>query len=304
MPKYDILLWGMYFCDLIFTDLPEVPRLGTELFSSSFKLTPGGPFSTTVAMRRLGLNVGWMCDFGDDLFSRYILEAAQREDLDNSLFQHHPFPVQRVSAVFSMSNDRGFISFMDDIEQTSAIPVLAEHHPRCLFLPHLHYGDTYTDLFATARQNECIIFMDCQSTEATLDTPGIEAALRAVDIFAPNETEALQLTGAATIEQALNRLAEFTPLVIIKLGAAGAMARSNGEVVRVPAIPVPAVDTTGAGDCFNAGFLYGYLRRNAPLDTCLQFGNICGGLSTTAVGGTTAAPTANQVEQYRMDISD
>jgi sugar/nucleoside kinase (ribokinase family) len=294
----------MYFCDLIFSGLPEVPRLGAEIFSSGFNLTPGGPFITTVAMRRLGLRVGWMCDFGDDLFSRFILEAAQREGLDDSLFQHHPFPVQRVTAVFSMFQDRGFISFMDDIEQTSAIPLLEEHRPRCLFLPHLHYGDMYTDLFAAARRNGAMVFMDCQSTAATLDTPGVEAALRLVDIFAPNDVEALQLTGAATIEQALARLAEFTPLVIIKLGAKGAIAQTDEQVVRVPAIPVEAVDTTGAGDCFNAGFLYGYLRRSALLETCLQFGNICGGLSTTAIGGATAAPTAAQVEDYRTDISN
>jgi sugar/nucleoside kinase (ribokinase family) len=304
MGDYDILLWGMHFCDLIFSGLPEVPRLGAEIFSSGFNLTPGGPFTTTVAMRRLAMRVGWMCDFGNDLFSRFILEAAQREGLDDSLFQHHPFPVQRVAAVFSMSQDRGFISFMDNIEQTSAIPLLKEHRPRCLFLPHLHYGDMYTDLFAAARQNGAMIFMDCQSTAATLDTPGVVAALRSVDIFAPNDVEALQLTGAATVEQALARLAEFTPLVIIKLGAEGAIAQTDEQLVRVPAIPVEAVDTTGAGDCFNAGFLYGYLRRSALLEICLQFGNICGGLSTTAIGGATAAPTAAQVEDYRADISN
>jgi len=89
----------------------------------------------------------------------------------------------------------------------------------------------------------------------------------------------LQLTGAATVEQALARLAELTPLVIVKRGAEGAIAGLDGGVVQVPAIPVEVVDTTGAGDCFNAGFLYGYLR-GASLETCLRAGNICGGLST------------------------
>ena len=294
---YDVLLWGVFFCDLIFTGLPQVPRLGAEVFSADFSMTPGGPFTTTVAMHRLGLRVGWMCDFGDDVFSQFVLAAAKREGIDNSLFQIHPFPVRRVSAAFSFSHDRGFVSFMDDVPQTSAVPLIERHSPRCLFLPHLHYGEMYADLFACAHAQGAVIFMDCQSTDATLDAPGVVDALRAVDVFAPNEVEALQLTGAATVERALARLAELTPLVIVKLGAEGAIARLDGGVVQVPAIPVEVVDTTGAGDCFNAGFLYGYLR-GAPLETCLRAGNICGGLSTTAVGGRAAAPTAAQVEEY------
>jgi sugar/nucleoside kinase (ribokinase family) len=295
--RYDVLLWGMYFCDLIFTELPEVPGLGAEIFSRGFDMAPGGPFTTSVAMHRLGLRVGWMCDFGDDFFSQFILDMAKREGIDGGLFQIHPYPVRRISAVFSFAHDRGFVSFMDDVEQTSAVATIEKHEPRCLFLPHLHYGEAYAGLFAVARRKAALIFMDCQSTEATLDTPGVVEALRAADIFAPNEGEARQLTGATTVEEALARLAELTPLVVIKLGGEGAIAGSGGQMLRVPAIPVRAVDTTGAGDCFNAGFLYGYLRGGS-LETCLRSGNICGGLSTTAVGGQAAAPTAAQVEDY------
>ncbi len=299
--EYDILLWGIYFCDLIFTGLPEVPRLDSEVFSTSLDMTPGGPFTTSVAMQRLGLRVGWMCDFGSDFFSQFILDAAKQEGIDDRLFQIHPFPVRRVSAVFSIAHDRGFLSFMDDVEQTSAIPIIKQYKPRCVFLPHLHYGEAYTDLFATARQNGAVIFMDCQCTGATLEAPGVVEALKAADIFAPNQVEALQLTGAATIEEALARLGQLTPLVIIKLGADGAIARSGDQIVRAPAIQVDVVDTTGAGDCFNAGFLYAYLHGDG-LEACLQSGNICGGLSTTAIGGTAAAPTAAQVEAYRAVV--
>jgi len=249
-----------------------------------------------------------MCDFGDDVFSQFVLAAAKHEGIEDGLFQLHPFPVRRVSAAFSFAHDRGFVSFMDDVAQTSPVPLIERHRPRCVFLPHLHYGapsewpsegdgQVYADLFACARAQGAVIFMDCQSTDATLEAPGVVEALQAVDVFAPNEVEALQLTGAATVEQALARLAELTPLVIVKRGAEGAIAGLDGGVVQVPAIPVEVVDTTGAGDCFNAGFLYGYLR-GASLETCLRAGNICGGLSTTAIGGRAAAPTAAQVEEY------
>jgi len=181
---YDVLLWGVYFCDLIFTDLPQVPRLGAEVFSTDFSMTPGGPFTTAVAMHRLGLRVGWMCDFGDDVFSQFVLAAAKHEGIEDGLFQLHPFPVRRVSAAFSFAHDRGFVSFMDDVAQTSPVPLIERHRPRCVFLPHLHYGapsewpsegdgQVYADLFACARAQGAVIFMDCQSTDATLEAPGV-----------------------------------------------------------------------------------------------------------------------------------
>ena len=300
--EIEILLWGVYFYDLIFANLSEAPRLGEEVWSGSFELTPGGPFTTAVAMRRLGLRVGWMCDFGNDSFSQLVLEAARREGIDEGLFQYHPRPVRRISAVFSTPQDRGFLSYVDDVPQTSPIPQIEQLQPRCVFLPQLYYGDAYDDLFAAARRADSLLFMDCQATQATLETPGVAEALGAVDIFAPNATEALQVTGAATVEEAAARLAELAPLVVVKLGAEGVLARVGQRTVRVPAIPVRAVDTTGAGDCFNAGFLYSYLRE-APLELCLQSGSICGGLSTTAVGGSAAAPTAAEVEAYRVGLS-
>lgn len=299
---YDVLLWGVYFCDLVFTNLPDVPRLGAEIWSGGFDLTPGGPFTTAVAMQRLGLKVGWVCDFGNDLLSQYVLDAAKEQGIDDRLFQIHPYPVRRLSAVFSLLGDRGFLSYMDDVQQTSAIPAIEQHRPRCVLLPHLHYGEAYGDLFAAARRAGSILFMDCQGMDATLETPGVTDALRSVDIFTPNETEALQLTGSATVEAALSRLAELTPLVVLKLGAKGAISRLDEQTFHSPAMKVNALDTTGAGDCFNAGFLYSYLRGES-LKTCLQSGNICGGLSTTAVGGMPGAPTADQVEKLRAGLA-
>jgi sugar/nucleoside kinase (ribokinase family) len=300
--NYDVLLPGDYFSDLVFTGLSEVPRLGAEIWSCGFAMTPGGPFTTTVAMQRLGLRVGWMCDFGTDFFSRYVLEAARQQGIDDGLFQIHPYPVRRVSVAFPLLGDRGFLSFADDIQRASPIAAIEQHRPRCVLLPHLHYGEDFSELFAIARRAGSVLFMDCQGMEVTLETPGVTDALCSVDVFAPNEAEALQLTGAATIEEALSQLAQLTPLVVVKLGSRGAICRKGVQAFHVPAIPVNAVDTTGAGDCFNAGFLYGYLRGES-LEICLQSGNICGGLSTTAVGGMAAAPTTDQVEAFRASLT-
>ena len=81
-----------------------------------------------------------------------------------------------------------------------------------------------------------------------------------------------------------------------KLGTSGAMTLEAGGVVHVPACPVEPVDTTGAGDSFNAGFLHRWLQ-GAPLVECLRLGAACGALSTLGLGGTGAQPTLREAER-------
>ncbi len=295
MPNdYDVLLIGGYFCDLIFTGLPGLPQLGAEVYGSGFEVVPGASFTTALALHRLGLRVGWSCDFGDDFFSRYVLDEVRAAGLDERLFRRHPRPLRRVTAALSFPHDRAFVSYHDPFERPAAAPLVERHRPRCVLLTGLAYGPAHAELVAAARRAGALVYMDCQSVSVTLETPGVAEALRAVDVFAPNEREALTLTGAASWEAALERLAELAPLVVLKRGGAGAVAQGRGVHAAAPALPVSVLDTTGAGDCFNAGFLYGRLRGR-PLEECLRCGNVCGGLSTTAFGGR-AVPTAEQLE--------
>jgi sugar/nucleoside kinase (ribokinase family) len=294
--RYDVLLTDGYFCDLIFTGLPELPRLGADLFGAGFDMAPGAVFYTALTLHRLGVRAGWACDFGDDFASRFVLDAARREGIDDRLFRLHDRPLRRISVAFSFAHDRGFISYQDPQPDDSPIPLIERHRPRVVLLSHLRYGPELLALAAATHAYGGLVYMDCQARPETLADPDVVAALRAVDIFAPNRDEALHLTGADIAEQALARLAELAPLAVVKCGADGALARRGDEIARAPAIAVAALDTTGAGDCFNAGFLDGYLRGE-PLERCLRRGNICGGLSTTARGGG-AAPTAAQVEEW------
>jgi sugar/nucleoside kinase (ribokinase family) len=293
---YDMLLFARYFCDLIFTGLPELPRLGADIFGTGFDMVPGAGFNTALACQRLGLRAAWSCDFGDDFFSQFVLDTARHAGLDSSLFRIHPFPLRQVSVSFSFPHDRGFISYVDQHNRPAPAPLVERHRPRAVLLSSLSYGEEHTALVAAARTVGALIYMDCQSQRVTLATPGVAEAIQSVDIFAPNEAEAIELTGAPTVVAALAVLADLAPLVVIKRGAAGALAQSGAQVMSVPAIPVEVFDTTGAGDCFNTGFLYGYLR-GATLETCLRYGNICGGLSTTG-RGSAGLPTAAQAEQW------
>jgi sugar/nucleoside kinase (ribokinase family) len=291
---YEVLLFDGYFCDLIVTGLPEMPRLGADLFGTAMGIHAGGTFNVARALHRLGVRAGWVCDFGNDLFSQFVLSEVRREGVDTGLFRFHDRPIRAFSLAFSYSDDRGFISFMDPVEPYPRSPYILELRPRCVLLQNLEVGPDFRALVEAAGQVGAQVCMDCQSTNLTLETPGVVEALEMVDLFLPNAGEARRLTGADTTEAAADILAGFCPLVVIKQGACGALARTRELQIQSPALDVAVLDTTGAGDCFNAGFLYSHLRGD-PLETSLRYGNICGGLSTTT-HGTEATPTAAEIE--------
>lgn len=295
MHDCEVLLFGDYFCDVVFTGLSDIPRLGSDIFGDSMEIAPGGVYILATALHRLGVKARWAARIGNDLFSRFLLEEAQREGLDTSLFQQFAMPCRSVSVSYSFAFDRGFISYTDPTpEGRPKEELVASQKP--LWVVNAPFDGSSESLrFLTfIHESNGRVFTDCQYTTRNLSDPGLTELLSATDIFAPNLSEATQITGAATPEAALEVLAQYCPLVVIKCGAAGVIARRGSQLWHVDAIPTVAVDTTGAGDCFNAGFLAAHLRGE-PIETCLRYGTICGGLSVTQRGGASAAPTLEQL---------
>lgn len=294
----DVLLPSAYFCDLVFTGLREMPRLGAEIFSERFEILPGGGFIPAVALTRLGLRVDWACDFGNDFFSRYVLEEARRQSLSPRLFRMHDRPLQAVTVAYSFAQDRALLSYMDPTPPIDLSALLRENPARCLLLMWMHSGTEFMETAHAAHARGSIVFMDGQvAGNRRLADPEVVLALQTVDIFTLNEKEALQLTGEQTTQSALNRLAELTPTVIIKLGADGAIARNKNQQIHMPGVPTGVADTTGAGDNFDCGFLYGILQGYS-LEDCLRCGNFCASRSITAQGGWEASPIAREVQSY------
>lgn len=294
----DVLLPSAYFCDLVFTGLADIPKLGEEVFAKYLKIIPGAGFIPAVALTRLGIQVGWACDFGNDFFSHYVLEESIRQGLGSHLFRVHDRPLQAVSVAYSFAGDRAFLSYIDSLPPMDLSALVRENPSRYLMLMSFQCDANFIGGAKTAREGGTQIFMDGQVLgDAKLTNPDVIAALQCIDVFSVNQKEALQLTDAQTIDAALDRLSEFTPLVIIKLGGDGAIARNKNAVIHLPAVPANEIDTTGAGDNFDCGFLYG-LSHNYSLEDCLRCGNFCGSRSVTAQGGWQASPTANEVETY------
>ncbi len=299
MAKYDVLVFGDYFLDLIFTGLPQLPALGKEIFGTGFAMLPGGAYNSAVAMHRLGLRVGWATDFGDDDFSRLVLARVAAEGLNDALFVRHSGPLRRITVSVSYPEDRAFITYVDPGPIVpAAMRALATAGARAVYLAGIAHGKLFDAGLLLARSKRMKVIMDGNSDDqVTLRAACVYRAIASVDIFIPNANEARRLTGEADLPTAIRALAGLGPLVAVKDGSQGAYACVDGEILHAPAISVTPVDTTGAGDCFNAGFVKAWLA-DRPVRECLRWGNVVGGLSTTMRGGTGRVVTAPEVEQY------
>ena len=119
---------------------------------------------------------------------------------------------------------------------------------------------------------------------------GLRDVLAETDVLFVNEEEALRIAGAESVEVAARELARTVGTVVVKRGAAGALAVEGDHLVQAPARPVDAVDAIGAGDSFDAGFISALLSGRSLAER-LAFANACGALSMRAAGGTRAQPT-------------
>lgn len=296
--EYDVVTVGDTYFDVIFTGLEDDPTLGREVFSQNLSACGGGIFNTAAALSRLSIKVALCTEVGTDPFSRFVMEAYEKEGIDSGLFVRHRGDYKFVTVAFSRANDRGFLSYAEGGgRRRSAMRfpsdlIVKAKGAKILHLPGVENGVAAMPLAKEAKQKGMIVALDCQETARSLDDPKLRALLACCDYFMPNEPEAKRMCAAADEDEALEKILEFVPNAVIKLGARGAVAKTRGGV-KISAQPLSlgrTIDTTGAGDCFNAGFIYGILR-DYSLENSLIFGNICGGLSVTAIGGATASPT-------------
>ncbi len=297
--KFDVLVAGSYTLDLIFTGLPALPELGAEVVSNGFEMLPGESFNSAAAMHRLGLKVAWAGDFGSDEFSRFALERVREEGMDESLFVHHDRPIRRVTVAASFPNDRAFITYYDPEPSHPAIlKALATVSARSLYVPGFYTGPLFDMGVKLARLKRMKVIMDGNSGEGvSLKDKAVHKSVKNVDLLLPNARETRCLTDETDIYRALRKLGQLCPLVVVKDGEKGSYAFSQGEIVHVPAIQVTPIDTTGAGDCFNTGFIKAWLE-DLPLETCLRWGNVVGGLSTMALGGTGKKITIEDINHW------
>lgn len=297
----DVVIPGTLFCDLIFQGLPSLDKweLGREYAASKFEVVAGGGiYNTAKCLKRLGLKVDLIGDLGTDIFSNFIAAALRAEGISDRFVRYYNGSLPTISVVLAYPTDRTFVTYVpNDYEVAPFVLPDTTYHIRHLHLPSLLGNRLTADLIMSARMRNIGISMDCHWDSKLLQSPEIWDVLRLVDVFMPNELEAMMLTGANSVEEALEMLIRFTPTVIIKRGAQGVIARKGDETVRLPALEVEVVNPTGAGDSFCAGFIYGNIN-GYDFKTSLAFGSICGAWAVHAPGSTPTLDQMNDLLSY------
>lgn len=294
---FDLLVVGEINPDLILRGADVAPAFGqAEKLVEEATLTIG---SSSVIMAcgaaRLGLSVAFCGLIGDDLFGRFMLDAMAARGIDISGCVVDPAVATGLSVILAQTGgDRAILTHAGSMAALTAGQI-----DRALLAQarHLHVGSFF--LLDALRHDLPALFHDARRAGLTtsLDTNYDPAGrwetgdmLAECDVFLPNAAEALAISGATDLPAALDALAARVPVLAVKLGAEGGVARRGDTEARDRARPVAVIDTVGAGDSFDAGFLCGYLK-GWPLALSLQLGLACGSLSTTAAGGTAAQPT-------------
>ena len=300
----DVLVVGRPTCDLVFTGLDGWPAVGREVYAAGMTLVPGGAFNLVAALHRLDLRVELIGTVGNDSWSRYSVAAMATEGVSARFIQTLDQPLPSVSVCVTHGGDRGFVTHEPmDAEMRSAcsghaLGVLRS--ARAAFLQCC----LNVDLAAYARlahERGMRVIVDCGWDEHWLGSREIKTLMPLADIVFTNTPEAHCITGTNDTDLALRRLGDIVPFVVVKRGAEGASALVQGQEYHAPTDPVTVVDATGAGDCFNAGFLLG-LHHGLAIEQCLRLGNICGGLAVAVPGGFSGAPTLAELRTRAEDL--
>ncbi len=289
---YDLVVCdpGAVFLDVIFEGLPGLPELGREIFARKLTVAPGGSYNTAVALARLGLSVALVALTGSDPVSDFLLESLKAEGVDTRHMMRVRGDAKAVTVSLSFPKDRAFVSYVDR-EGLHEFPMalLDRKRTRAVLLTTLAPHRELAALARAARNGGVRVATDFHNFQGSLSHKGTLRRLKSADLLLPNALEAKAVTERKNVRQALKALAEFAETAV-KDGSRGALGCRNGEIVRVAGRKTRVADTTGAGDCFNAGYLSGWLE-NLPLEECLARGNACGGLSVQKAGGTAGAPS-------------
>ena len=298
--SHDLIVLGDCNPDLILSG-DVAPAFGqVEKIVEDGRLTLGGSASIVAAgAARLGLRTGLVAAIGNDALGRFQAEALERRGVDTGALIRCLDRPTGISVILSKGDDRAILTAIGAIESLSCklidpgLVAAARHvHVSSYFLmPRLRTG--LTQLLAEARGAGTTSSLDTNWDPSGSWDDGIDEVLASVDVFLPNLNEAMRLTGAVDATAAANALARNTGTVAVKLGGDGALAISGGERAEVRATQANVVDTTGAGDSFDAGFLTGWLA-GWPLERSLRLACACGSLSTEAFGGTEAQPTLDE----------
>jgi len=303
MPQFDVVVAGELNLDLILYGLPEQLPTEREFLADGLMVTLGSSSAILAHnLAALGAQVGFASLIGDDPLGEIALQRLAAAGVDVSRVNKASGRTTGLTVILQHEGRRRILTYPGTMADMSTADLDKKFLSSAR---HFHLSSFFLQPKLRPHVVELFREMKAAGLSTSFDTnddpedrwEGVFDVLANVDVFLPNEREAMRLTGAASLDVAVEKLAPRVPVLAVKLGRQGALARRGKEEFRCPAAKVSPVDPVGAGDSFDAGFLYQYVK-GADLRTCLQYGNLAGALSTTMPGGTEAFRDRSRVEEF------
>lgn len=297
-----LVIFGEFFLDLVFYDLPQAPAMGEEVKTAQFAMFPGGGVATTALVAAgLGTPTAVITRVGQDAPANPAWQTLARAGISTNGCVFDKRLATALTVCASYKGDRMMIThdaINNNLGRLLALPGAQKQlrkakllHLACELWPLGSWATTIRQL----KKSGLALSADFGWNPQMWESPRLLPLLKHFEFVFPNEQEAKAMTGEKSVEKAARALARWTPAPIVKLGQDGSLAMRDGWLVRVKPFRVRAVDGTGAGDAFNGGFLHGHIS-GWPLDKCLRAGNVCGALATTGPGGSCAIPSRGKLQ--------
>jgi len=260
--------------DLLYENMPRIPNIGEEIYTDKFSLQLGGGLpATLINAGRLGIEARIATELGKDIFSEFAKEKFEENKVaPTNLYKGDGIPLNITSAII-LENDRSFITEFYGIAKGAKI---------CMMSP-----GGFVDVYKKLKTEGTIMVLD-MGWDDELSFEKYDELLRIADYYTPNQKEAFAITGCSNAKDAAYALKKYFDKVVVKVDKDGCIGIDGDDYFFCPSLEqFKNVDSTGAGDAFLAGFIYG-LFYDYPLKDCIEFGNITGGKAVTAVGALSA----------------
>lgn len=296
-----ILVVGEINVDLVFKHCRALPAPGREVLAEDFCMTPGSSaMICAMGLARLDDAVAFHGKVGADSWGAYCLDALHEVGIDVASVEPRGDLRTGVTVSLSTPQDRALVTFPGAIAALRADEV---DDAMLAGADHLHVSSYYLQsalrpdcrkLFARAHAAGLSTSLDPGFDPDRVWAPDLLGTLEEVDLFLPNEVELAAITGCADMAGGLRALQNGQTRTVVKRGQLGCASLDEGQLLEVPAFAIDPVDSTGAGDSFDAGFLHAWLRGR-PLLECMRWGSACGSLSTRRTGGTSGQASVAEV---------
>ena len=292
---FDITLAGEINLDLILYGLSNELPVERELLATGFAATLGSSSAILAHnMAALGSSVGFITCVGQDALGQLALDRLIESGTDTSrVLRSRTGSGTGVTVLLPHGSVRHILTYPGTMAELTCADLDVDYlasgrhfHLSSLFLQTgLHSG--LSKLLVELRSCGLTTSLDTNDDPADRWGGILDEVLPLFDILLPNEDELLRIAGVSSLEEALQKVGRIVPLIVVKRGARGTIVYEGGGMTEIPPIAVIPVDTIGAGDSFNAGFLAAYLKGNSSVVSAAA-GNVTGALSTQRAGGTEA----------------